>query len=104
MKRLALAAAIVFAGCATTGGQSDSDQRIRRMEQQSAEIAQRERNCMAAVSSASSDDAARMRCKAEAEREKEALALRERQEYQQQGEEERRRSSRMMILTTSRPP
>jgi hypothetical protein len=103
MKRFALAAAILFVGCATTADRSASDSRIQRMEQQNAEISQRERNCVATASSATSDGVAQKRCEAEAEREREALASHERDEYQLQGDEERARGSLMMIMTTSRP-
>ncbi len=97
------------------------------MDQQRAEIAQREQHCMEIATSKTSDEVARIRsaqeptadeeiliakdqgkrelqrCKEEADRAKEELSSRERAEYQQQGEEERQRSSLMMMLTTSRP-
>ena len=128
MKNFAFAAAVLLVGCATTAGPSSPDERIKLMEQRSAEIAQRERHCIDAAMSKTSDEVARIgiaqeptaneetriakaegehqlqRCIVEAERENDELSSQERAEYKQQAEEERQRSSLMMILTTSRPP
>jgi hypothetical protein len=127
LKNLALTAAILLVGCATGSVPSDSGKRIEGREQQSGEIAQRERRCEDGAASRTGDEIARIRighepfaeehvrlaqdegeqelsqCKANADREKEELSSQERSEYELQGREERERSSLMMVLTTSRP-
>jgi hypothetical protein len=124
MKTVALAVAVLLAGCTTTPI-SESNARWMRLQDNSEEIAHREQQCIheAAIHSAAQiaqiapDALAGLRtqmaegegnrelseCKANAARDNDALFARERAKYEGAAEEERDRSSLMMILTTSQP-
>ncbi|HXN85821.1 MAG TPA: hypothetical protein VN867_07095 [Candidatus Binataceae bacterium] len=125
MKSFALLAAIALVGCANATAPSNP-MSPEAIVQQSAAIAQRERQCMEHATSQTNDELARIEsshdtfahdhiqaakddgkrellwCKVEADQEQKQLSSRELAEYQTQGEEERQRSSLMMIMTTSR--
>lgn len=126
MKTVALAVAVLLAGCTTTPI-SESNVRLMRLQNNSEAIAHREQQCIheAAIQSAAQiaqiaatphalaglrtqmaeDEGNRelSECKAKAARDNDALFARERAKYEGAAEEERDRSSLMMILTTSQP-
>jgi hypothetical protein len=128
MKTLALAVAVLVAGCATTNSPpAETDARLIKLQNKSQEISERKRHCIHETVIRSNDQIARIaatldaltglrtqrakddrdrelsECKANADREKDELSARERAEYEGQAQDERERNALMMILTTSRP-
>ena len=128
MKRLAVIAIVLLAGCAATDTQGPgADPKIASLEGERRAIAEREQKCMdntlahsrdemarlATASNASVDllmqraknerDRALSECRAEADGKNAEISSRERDEYVLEAQRERDRASLMMILTTTRP-
>ena len=128
MKKLALIAIILLAGCAATNTQAPgADPKITSLEEQRRTIAEREQQCIdnalkhdrdemahiAATSDASAEllmqraknegDRELSECRAKAENDNAQISERERSEYALEAQQERDRASLMMILTTTRP-
>ncbi len=123
MKKLALIAIIVMAGCATT---SDSDPRLAQLEKKRVAVAESEKRCIdetlgrsrdkmagtAATPGASVElqaqrenderDREVSQCHASADQENAEIAEQERNEYESQAQQERNRASFFAILTASR--
>jgi hypothetical protein len=126
VKTLALAVAIVLAGCATSNHSSEANARSIKLQIQSEEISDREQQCIKEAVGRSNDPAAQVarpdvpagqmaqqadanedheisRCKDTAQHDQAALAARARAEYEDEIQEQRDRASLMGILITSRP-
>jgi len=128
MKRLALIAIVLLAGCAATKNQTPGvDPKITSLEEERRIIAEREQQCIdntlthgrdemahiAATSDASVEsliqraknerDRELSQCRAEADGQNAEISSRERDEYALEAQQERDRASLMMILTTTRP-
>jgi hypothetical protein len=128
MKKLALIAIVLLAGCAATNTQAPgADPKITSLEEQRRTIAEREQQCIdnalkhsrdemahvAATSDASAEllmqraknegDRELSECRAKADGENAEISERERDEYALEAQQERDRASLMMILTTTRP-
>ena len=128
MKKLALVAIFVMAGCAATNTQTPgADPKITSLEEERQIVAEREKQCIddtlthsrdemahiAATSDASVEllmqraknerDRELSECRAKADGENAEISTRERDEYALQAQQERDRASLMMILTTTRP-
>jgi hypothetical protein len=128
MKKLALVAIIVLAGCAATNTQTPgADPKIASLEEERQIIAAREKQCIdntlahsrdemtpiAATSDASAESLMRRakiernrvlsECRAKADGENAEISERERSEYVLQAEQERDRAALMMTLTAARP-
>jgi hypothetical protein len=128
MKKLALIAILLLAGCAATNTQAPgADPKITSLEEQRRTIAEREQQCIdntlklsrdemahtAATSDASAEllmqraknegDRELSECRAKADGENAEISARERDEYALEAQQERDRASLMMILTTTRP-
>ncbi len=124
MNTLALAAAVLFAGCAASKpSSSEPDARMARLAEKSCEIARREAQCENAAAKRGADEIARVapdasaqsrkssaederdreisRCRAEADRANDQLSASERAEYELEGQQERDRAALMMTLTAS---
>ncbi len=124
MKKLALIAIIVMAGCATT---SDSDPRLAQLEKKRVAVAESEKRCIDETLSRSRDkkiagtaatpdasvesqeqsenderDREVSQCHASADQENAEIAEQERNEYESQAQQERNRASFFAILTASR--
>ena len=127
MKKLALVAIILLAGCATSNIRtSDSDPRIAQFEKKRRTIAESEKQCIDETLTRSRDEMARItaspnasvesqtqresyerdkeisQCRVTANNENAKISEHERREYELQAQEERDRASLMAILTTSR--
>jgi hypothetical protein len=127
MKKLALVAIILLAGCSTTNTSTgDSDPRLAQLEEKSRIIAEREKQCIDKTLTRSHDEMAsiaatpdasvelRMEkinnerdrelsaCRATADNENAEISRQESNEYELQAQQERDRASLMAILTTSR--
>jgi hypothetical protein len=128
MKKLALVAIVLLAGCAATRTQTPgADPKITSLEEERRTIAEREQQCIdntlkhgrdemaniAATPDASVEsliqraknkrDRELSECRAEADGQNAEISERERDEYALQAQQERDRASLMMILTTTRP-
>jgi hypothetical protein len=128
MKTLALAIAVLAAGCAATKPPTPETYAKRvKTQNRSQEISEREQHCINEAIVRSNDQIARIdatpnaltalrtqqakddrdrevsRCTANADREKAQLSARERTEYESEAQQEHDRAALMMILTTSRP-
>ncbi|MGB0104872.1 MAG: hypothetical protein WBP51_11770 [Candidatus Sulfotelmatobacter sp.] len=126
MKKLALVAIILLAGCASSNARtSDSDPKLAQLEKKSLAIAESEKRCidetpirscdkmagMAATPGASVEshrqrenderDREISQCRAWADQENAEIAEQERNEYELQAQQERSRASFMAIVTTS---
>jgi predicted AAA+ superfamily ATPase len=123
MKRVALVAIFMLAGCAASST-DDSDSRLAHLEKKSREIAESEKRCVDEASTRSRDEMVRMagtpgasvelltqretderdreisQCHACADQENAEIAEQERQEYELQAEQDRNRASHIAILTT----
>jgi hypothetical protein len=121
MKMLALA--VLAAGCATTNAPTvATNQRLAKLQDETAEISRREQQCFnlavnrshdEVASTAGSIGAARRqqagadqesevsKCKTTADREKEELSARERAEYSIAAQQDHDRAALMSILSTS---
>ena len=128
MKKPALVAIVLLAGCAVTNTQTPgADPKITSLEDERRTMAEREQQCIdntlkhgrdemahvAATSDASVEsliqraknerDRELSECRAKADGENAEISARERDEYALQAQQERDRASLMMILTTTRP-
>ena len=128
MKKLALIAIILLAGCAATNTQAPgADPKITSLEEQRRTIAEREQQCIDNTLKHSRDEMAHLaatsdaavespiqraknererelsECRAKADGENAEISARERDEYALEAQQERDRASLMMILTTTRP-
>lgn len=128
MKKLALIAILLLAGCAATNTQAPgADPKITSLEEQRRTIAEREQQCIdntlkhsrdeMAHTAATSDAAVESltqraknerdrkvsQCRAQADAQNAEISARERDEYALEAQQERDRASLMMILTTTRP-
>ncbi len=128
MKKIALIAIVLLAGCAATDTQTPvTDPKIASLEQERRAIAEREQQCidntlihsrdemahLAATCDASGDlpmqraknerDRELSECRAKADSDNAQISERERSEYSLEAQQERDRASLMMILTTIRP-
>jgi len=127
MKKIALIAIVLLAGCAATDTQTPvTDPKIASLEQERRAIAEREQQCIdntlihsrdemahLAATAASGDlpmqraknerDRELSECRAEADGQNAEISSRERDEYALEAQQERDRASLMMILTTTRP-
>jgi hypothetical protein len=128
MKKLALIAMVLLAGCAATNTQAPgADPKITRLEEERRTIAEREQQCIdnalkhsrdemahiAATSDASVESLTQRaknererelsECRAKADSDNAQISERERSEYALEAQQERDRASLMMILTTTRP-
>ena len=128
MKKLALVAIVLLAGCAATKTQTPgADPKITSLEEERRTIAEREQQCIdntlkhgrdemaniAATSDASVEsliqraknerDRELSECRAKADGQNAEISSRERDEYALEAQQERDRASLMMILTTTRP-
>jgi hypothetical protein len=128
MKKIALIAIVLLAGCAVTNTQRPgANSKITGLQEERRTIAEREQQCIdntlahsrdemahiAATSDASVDvlmqraknerDRELSECRAEADGQNAEISSRERDEYALEAQQERDRASLMMILTTTRP-
>jgi hypothetical protein len=127
MKKVALIAIVLLAGCAATDTQTPvTDPKIASLEQERRAIAEREQQCIdntlihsrdemahLAATAASGDspmqraknerDRELSECRAKADSDNAQISERERSEYALEAQRERDRASLMMILTTTRP-
>ncbi|HXO94044.1 MAG TPA: hypothetical protein VN825_07900 [Candidatus Acidoferrum sp.] len=127
MKKVALIAIVLLAGCASTDTQTPvTDPKIASLEQERRAIAEREQQCIdntlihsrdemahLAATAASGDspmqraknerDRELSECRAKADSDNAQISERERSEYALEAQRERDRASLMMILTTTRP-
>ena len=128
MKKLALIAIVLMAGCAATNTQTPgADPKITGLEEKRQVIAERENQCIdkalthsrdemahiAATSDASVEllmqraknerDRELSECRAKADGENAEISARERNEYALEAQQEHDSAALMMILTTSRP-
>jgi len=126
MKKLALVAIILLAGCASTNARTgDSDARIAQLEKKSLTLAESEKRCIDEAMTRSRDETARIagtpdasvelqtqrgaeerdreisQCRAWADAENAEIAEQERNEYELQAQQERNRASFIAIVTTS---
>jgi hypothetical protein len=128
MKKLALIAILLLAGCAATNTQTPgADPKITSLEQGRRTIAEREQQCIDNTLKHSRDEMAHIaatsdaavesltqraknerdrkvsQCRAQADAQNAEISARERDEYALEAQQERDRASLMMILTTTRP-
>jgi Spy/CpxP family protein refolding chaperone len=128
MKTLALAVAVLVAGCAMTNSPTaETDARLIKRRNKGQEISEREQQCVRQAVNRTNDQIAQIEttpdaltasrtqqakddrdrevseCSANADREKAKLSATERAEYESQAQQEHDRAALMMILTTSRP-
>jgi hypothetical protein len=127
MKKIALIAIVLLAGCAATDTQTPvTDPKIASLEQERRAIAEREQQCIdntlihsrdemahLAATAASGDlpmqraknerDRELSECRAKADSDNAQISERERSEYALEAKQERDRASLISILTTSRP-
>ena len=128
MKTVALAVAVLLAGCAATNTRTDSsDARLAQLEEKSRTIAEREKQCIEKTLARSRDEIAGIaatpnasvelqiqkenrerdrelsECRAEADEENAEIYAQERDEYKRQAQQERARAALMSVLTTSQP-
>ena len=126
MKKLALVAIILLAGCASSNARtSDSDPKLAQLEKKRLAIAESEKRCIdetpirsrdkmagIAATPGASVESQRQRenderdreisqCRAWADQENAEIAEQERNEYELQAQQERNRASFMAIVTTS---
>ena len=129
MRKLALVAIILLAGCASSNIRtSDSDPRLAQFEKERRALAESEKQCIDESLTRSHDEMARItatpdasvesqtqkenyerareisQCRVTANDENAKISEQERKEYELQAQEERDRASLMAILTTSRHP
>jgi hypothetical protein len=126
MKKIALIAIVLLAGCAATDTQTPvTDPKIASLEQERRAIAEREQQCIdntlihgrdemahLTATAASGDlpmqlaknerDRQFSECRAKADSDNAQISERERNEYALEAQQERDRASLMMILTTTR--
>jgi hypothetical protein len=126
MRTMALALAVLLAGCAATNAPtSSSDPRLTQLEEKSRMIAEREKECIDKTLARSGDEIAGiapgasvelqtqketrerdrelLECHARAHQENAEIYARERDEYERQAQQERARAALMSVLTTSQP-
>lgn len=110
MKKLALVATILIAGCSAANTYTgDTDPRLAALEAKRQTIAEGEKQCIEETLNSSRNEIGEERdrevsqCHATADDENAKIAEHERKEYELQAQEERQRASLMMILTTSQP-
>ncbi len=128
MKKLALVAIFLLAGCASSNTRtSDRDPRIAQLEKKSRAIDESEKQCVDETLRRSRDEIARIaatpdasvkletqrpnderdgevsQCHVWADNENAAIAEQERDEYELEANEERNRASHIAILTMSLP-
>ena len=126
MKTVALAVAVLLAGCAATNAPtSSSDPRLTQLEEKSRTIAEREKQCIDQTLARSRDEIAGIapgasvelqtqketrerdrelsECRARADEENAGIYAQERDEYKRQAQQERARAALMSVLTTSQP-
>ena len=128
MKKLALVAIILLAGCASTNARTgDQDARIAQLEKKSLALAESEKRCIDEAMIRSRDETARIagthdasfesqtqreakerdreisQCRAWADAENSKIAEQERDEYEIQAQQERNRATFMAIVAASSP-
>lgn len=108
MKKLALVAIIMLAGCAAASTTTrETDPRLAELEAKRQAIAESEKQCIDEADAPSHNEVERDRdvleCHAKAHHENAEISEQERKEYELQAQEERHRASLMAILTTSQP-
>ncbi len=128
MKKLALVAIILLAGCASTNARTnDQDARIAQLQKKSLALAESEKRCIDEAMTRSRDETAPAagtpdasfelqtqwaaeerdreisQCRAWADAENNEIAEQERDEYEIQAQQERNRASFMAIVAMSSP-
>ena len=129
MKTVALAIAVLLAGCAATNTRTDSssEARLTQLKEKSRTIADREKQCIDQTLARSHDEIAGIaatpsasvelqiqkenrerdrevsECRARADEENAEIYAQERDEYKRQAQQERARAALMSVLTTSQP-
>jgi hypothetical protein len=122
MKTVALAVAVLLAGCAATNAPTSSAG-LAQLEEESRIIAEREKECIDKTLARSGDEIAGiapgtsvelqipkenrdrelLECHARADDENAEIYAHERDEYARQAQQERARAALMSVLTTSQP-
>jgi hypothetical protein len=124
MKTIALAVAVLLAGCAATNTRTDrSGARLTQLEEKNRTIAEREKQCVDKTLARNRDEIAGIavtpavelqiqkedrerarelsECGARADEENAEIYAQERDEYRRQAQQERARAALMSVLTTS---